>query len=93
MQHLEMYNDTSVKTWEHGLSKECNDVGEVTYKHRKELDDLKHKDFTKILLHDENKVRPFVEADVARYKKLSGDEKKRPDVAAFEVIVARLDSK
>ncbi|KAJ0897219.1 hypothetical protein HanRHA438_Chr08g0343251 [Helianthus annuus] len=91
MCHMETYKGTGVKKWECGLSKECNNAGEISYKQRKGLDDLRYKYVAKIILSDVNQVRPFVEADVARYKRLTEDQRKRLDAVAYDTILARLD--
>ncbi|KAJ0766760.1 hypothetical protein HanLR1_Chr03g0081251 [Helianthus annuus] len=91
MRHMETYKETSLKKWECGLSKECNNAGEISYKQRKELDELRYKYVSKIILSDVNQVRLFVEADVARYKRLTEDQRKRLDAVAYETILARLD--
>ncbi|KAM0023918.1 hypothetical protein Hdeb2414_s0022g00609791 [Helianthus debilis subsp. tardiflorus] len=76
MRHMETYKGVTGKAWERRFSNECTDAGDITYKQRKEIDALRHKYIAKMLLSDTNTYRSFVEADVARYKKLSGDEKK-----------------
>ncbi|KAJ0505879.1 hypothetical protein HanHA89_Chr12g0475511 [Helianthus annuus] len=91
MRHMETYKGTGVKKWKCGLSKECNNAGDILYKQRKELDDLRYKYVAKIILSDVNQVRPFVEADVARYKRLTEDQRKRLDAVAYDTILARLD--
>ncbi|KAJ0733417.1 putative Ulp1 protease family catalytic domain, papain-like cysteine peptidase superfamily [Helianthus annuus] len=90
MRHMETYKGTSLKKWECGLSKECNNAGEISYKQRP-LDELRYKYVAKILLSDVNQVRPFVEADVARYKRLTEDQRKRLDADAYDTILARLE--
>ncbi|MFS8025691.1 hypothetical protein Hanom_Chr16g01478121 [Helianthus anomalus] len=76
MRHMETYKGTTKKSWECGLSNECTDAGEISYKQRKELDDLRHKYVAKMVLSDTNTLRTFVEADVACYKKLTDDQKR-----------------
>ncbi|KAJ0683436.1 hypothetical protein HanPI659440_Chr16g0658261 [Helianthus annuus] len=76
MRHMETYKGVAGKGWECGFLNECTDAGEITYKQRKEIDDLRHKYITKMLLSDANEYRSFVESEVAKYKKLSADEKK-----------------
>ncbi|KAM0043801.1 hypothetical protein Hdeb2414_s0010g00345611 [Helianthus debilis subsp. tardiflorus] len=75
MHHMETYKGVAGKGWECGFSNKCTDAGEITYKQRKEIDDLRHKYITKMLLSDANEYKGFVEAEVAKYKKLSVDEK------------------
>ncbi|KAJ0764907.1 hypothetical protein HanPI659440_Chr08g0297451 [Helianthus annuus] len=76
MRHMEMYKGVTGKAWECRFSNECTDAGEITYNQRKEIDDLRHKYIAKMLLSDANTYRSFVEADVAKYKKLSADGKR-----------------
>ncbi|KAJ0605160.1 hypothetical protein HanHA300_Chr02g0059871 [Helianthus annuus] len=92
MRHMETYKGVTGNAWECGFSNECTDAGEITYRQRKEIDDLRHKYIAKLLLSDANTYRSFVEAGVARYKKLSDDEKKRLEAAAFDAIMGRLDN-
>ncbi|KAJ0635721.1 hypothetical protein HanOQP8_Chr17g0653991 [Helianthus annuus] len=92
MCHMETYKGASGKSWECGFSNECTDACEITYKQRKEIDDLRHKYVAKMLLSDANTYRKFVEAKVARYKKLTDDEKRRLEAAAFDTITSRLDN-
>ncbi|MFS8003101.1 hypothetical protein Hanom_Chr13g01209941 [Helianthus anomalus] len=63
-----------------------------SYKQQKELDDLMHKYVATILLSDTNKTGGFVGVDAATYKKLSDEQKKRLESAAFDTILWRLDS-
>ncbi|MFS7907206.1 hypothetical protein Hanom_Chr01g00068571 [Helianthus anomalus] len=76
MLHMETYKGVAGKGWECRFSNECTDAGEITYKHCKEIDDLRHKYIAKMLLSDANMYRSFVESDIAKYKKLWADEKK-----------------
>ncbi|KAM0012076.1 hypothetical protein Hdeb2414_s0002g00069761 [Helianthus debilis subsp. tardiflorus] len=76
MRHMETYKGVAGKGWECGFSNKCTDAGEITYKQCKEIDDLRHKYLTKMLLSDANEYRSFVEPEVAKYKKLSTDKKK-----------------
>ncbi|MFS7966686.1 hypothetical protein Hanom_Chr09g00776701 [Helianthus anomalus] len=91
MRHMETYKGMSVKKWECGLSKECNNASEISYKQRREHGDLRYKYVAKIILSDVNQVRPFVEADVARYKRLTEVQRKRLDAVAYDTILAKLD--
>ncbi|KAJ0907292.1 hypothetical protein HanRHA438_Chr07g0297191 [Helianthus annuus] len=92
MRHMETYKGVTGKAWECGFSNECTNAGEITYKQRKEIDDLRHKYIMKMLLSDANTHRSFVETDVAKYKKLSADEKQNLEAAAFDAIKGRLDN-
>ncbi|KAJ0520236.1 hypothetical protein HanIR_Chr10g0457161 [Helianthus annuus] len=92
MRHMETYKGTTVKNWESGLLKECTNAGEISYKQHKELDELRHKYVAKMVLSVVNILRPFVEDDVGRYKKLTNDQKTRLEAATFDTILARLDN-
>ncbi|MFS7937671.1 putative papain-like cysteine peptidase superfamily [Helianthus anomalus] len=92
MRHMETYKGVDGNGWECGFSNECTDAGEITYKHRKEIDDLRHKYIVKMLLSDADTYKSFVESDVAKYKKLSAGEKKRLHAATFDAIKERLDN-
>ncbi|KAJ0440083.1 hypothetical protein HanHA300_Chr16g0632491 [Helianthus annuus] len=92
MRHMETYKGVAGKGWECGFSNECTDAGEITYKQHKEIDDLRHKYIAKMLLSDANTYISFVESDVAKYKKLLADKKKRLYAAAFDAIKERLDN-
>ncbi|MFS8010974.1 hypothetical protein Hanom_Chr14g01303341 [Helianthus anomalus] len=76
MRHMETYKGVAGKGWECGFLNECTDAGEISYKQRQEIDDLRHNYITKILLSEANEYRGFVKAEVAKYNKLSADEKK-----------------
>ncbi|MFS8017595.1 hypothetical protein Hanom_Chr15g01382261 [Helianthus anomalus] len=89
---LEMPWRATGKSWECGLSNECTDEGEISYKQHKEIDDIRDKYFVKMLLNDANTFRAFVEADVARYKKLTDNQKRRLEVTTFDTITSRLDN-
>ncbi|XP_035830816.1 uncharacterized protein LOC118480200 [Helianthus annuus] len=92
MRHMETYKGVSGKGWECGFSNECTDAGEISYKQSKEIDDLRRKYITKMLLSEGNEYRGFVKAEVAKYNKLSADEKKRLESKAYDTILARLDN-
>ncbi|MFS7954208.1 hypothetical protein Hanom_Chr07g00627571 [Helianthus anomalus] len=91
MRHMETYKGVAGKGWECGFSNECTDAGEISYKQHQEIDDLRHKYITKMLLSEANKYRGFVKAEVAKYNKLSTDENKRLEAKAFDAINERLD--
>ncbi|KAJ0823748.1 putative nodulin homeobox protein [Helianthus annuus] len=91
MRHMETYNGTSVKEWTCGFSAERNIKGEVLGNQAKEIEDLRKKYISKMLLSDVNTARVDVEREVKEFAYLDEDERVKLEEDAAERICQRLD--
>ncbi|KAM0050759.1 putative Ulp1 protease family catalytic domain, papain-like cysteine peptidase superfamily [Helianthus debilis subsp. tardiflorus] len=91
MRHMETYNGTSVKEWRCGFSAERNIKGEVLGNQEKEIEDLRKKYISKMLLSDVNTARVDVEREVKEFADLDEDERAKLEEDAVVRICERLD--
>ncbi|MFS7901796.1 putative papain-like cysteine peptidase superfamily [Helianthus anomalus] len=82
---------TSVKEWRFGFSVERNIKGEVLANQAKEIEDLRKKYISKMLLSDVNTVRVDVEREVKEFADLDEDERVKLEEDAVVRICKRLD--
>ncbi|KAJ0677781.1 putative Ulp1 protease family catalytic domain, papain-like cysteine peptidase superfamily [Helianthus annuus] len=96
MRHMECYNGEEAENWDCGFHEEDEepeiiDQGKThVSKQKAQLEDLRRKFITKILLHDINKRKDFVIEDSKKFRKLSAKLKKQSYDPSLERIKERL---
>ena len=93
MRHMETYHGTSLKEWKCGFAKELDAKGEISDVQSCQINVLRHKYTSKILLCDVNQNRSAVEEGVDDYMKLSIDYRRKLHREGPAEIVKRLDGK
>ncbi|XP_022010659.1 uncharacterized protein LOC110910269 [Helianthus annuus] len=90
MRHMETYTGTHVGHWMCGLSNERDISREMLPDQAKEIEDLRKKYLSKMLLSDVNTERGQVEREVQEYALLDEDERVRMEDNAIDRIAERL---
>ncbi|KAJ0427595.1 putative Ulp1 protease family catalytic domain, papain-like cysteine peptidase superfamily [Helianthus annuus] len=90
MRHMETYNGTHVGHWRCGLSNERDVNNVVLPDQAREIEDLRKKYLSKMLLSDVNTERGVVEKEVQDYALLDEDDRLRMAENAFDRIAERL---
>ncbi|KAF5767134.1 putative papain-like cysteine peptidase superfamily [Helianthus annuus] len=90
MRHMETYNGTHVGHWMCGLSNERDVTGLVLPDQAREIEDLRKKYLSKMLLSDVNTERGQVEQEVQEYALLDEDDRLRMEENAINRIAERL---
>ncbi|KAJ0786378.1 hypothetical protein HanOQP8_Chr02g0054771 [Helianthus annuus] len=91
MRHMKTYSGTTVEQWMCGFSPERDIKGEILPIKAKEIEDLRKKYLSKLLLSDVNTARGNVEREVQEFVRLDEDERVSMEVNAIERICEWLD--